>query len=232
MIDEGKALNHLYDEKYVKKQLNEFKALYKEFARNPSSYKRISATRLIPIQASLDQHAESVDCRKGCSYCCNYRVEAYSYEIIALYYHIQAQFKTDLKEQLLSRIQEAANKIAPLDPVSHYKTNIQCPMLLDGVCSVYAVRPMACAAFYSSNSSTCEYQYNNPDDLVTAAAGIPQLNLDTQLEKDIAGFGLDRAKHDNVQYELVTSLLALFDAPSLIKRWKKGRAIFHNRTPG
>lgn len=220
-------LAELYDEDYVRAQLDEFVGLHKAFTGNPSSYRKIVKSRLIPMQEALKRHRDVVDCQKGCSYCCHYRVEAYTFEIVALYYHIQTQFTPEQKGQSLERLRAAAGRIAPLDPISHFQTNIQCPLLVDGTCSVYPVRPSGCAAFYSRDRSVCEYQHQNPHDLDTVGAGIPQLNVDTQVEKDIAQLGLEWSKRDSRQYELVTSLLALFDNPGLIGRWKKGRTVFN-----
>lgn len=100
------------------------------------------------------KRAKSLDCRRGCDYCCHLPVETCRAEASrALEFartHLDAAEFIDLKH----RIREAAVAY-PLPPDQPPAKNPRCPLLKDSACLVYPVRPLACRGWNSTNVSAC-----------------------------------------------------------------------------
>ncbi len=79
---------------------------------------------------------ETLACAKGCSSCCEIHVTipVYPLELVGLYWYLIEKVtgpeRDKLKEQL-----------------KNFKTGKPCPFLLDGICGVHPMRPMACRHF-------------------------------------------------------------------------------------
>lgn len=74
---------------------------------------------------------EKTVCKKGCSFCCSIPVQVTSIEA----YYIAKMTNTKLNK----------NK-------NYDTTDMQCPLLLNDLCSVYKYRPLECRTFFSLDS--------------------------------------------------------------------------------
>jgi len=105
----------------------------------------------------------TIDCKKGCNYCCHQPVYAVSHEIDHLYNYIQNNFTGDKRHALISAAEmlnterEQLNK----DQLMYHKS--ACPLLDDnGACSAYEARPMACRIYLSMSEQSCRLFYEDP----------------------------------------------------------------------
>ena len=206
-------------------EMNAFYKKYKAFRKNITHYQPVVNTNLIPLVNTLANHKDKVACFKGCSWCCHYRVVARTHEIVAIYTYINTKITRNVREQIKAEILETASIIDGISDKEHEQTNIKCPMLQAGKCAIYEVRPSKCAGYCSTSDSDCEQLFN----LTKTMAGsvILDIELQRQNQDDKMDAVLDYEGHDKQQYELVTSLAALFDQPQLISRWRKnGKPIF------
>ena len=75
-------------------------------------------------------------CAKGCSNCCSTHkdIPVYPLEIVGIAWYAAGKIKGRVRETLKARL-ENSKKIG------------SCPFLIEGVCSIHAVRPMACRQF-------------------------------------------------------------------------------------
>lgn len=210
------------------KKMSNFSQRYIELTKNIVKYAKCAEYQLIPINDILDQHRSQLDCKNGCSYCCHYRVDAFTHEIVSIYVHLNMTLKKSSLKTVKNKIEASSNVIEKMTPEQHVRVNTRCPLLVDGKCSVYSVRPTSCAKYYSTSTKACEYLYDNPDEQGSVARPIPELEDSTRLELQVIDAVLVGHEHDNQQYELVTSLKKLFDNPSLIAKWRKsGKPIFN-----
>lgn len=166
-------------------------------------------------------------CRKGCNYCCYYRVVARPYEVLAIVDHVRHSFAPTLRGQVVARAEANAAKIRPMTARQQIATNIQCAFLVDGTCSIYPVRPLACRNFHATDVKGCRSTYEHPEDLEGAPnAFVPDA-------RDIAeGMteGFHGAAHvndlDTAAYELTTAFVEAMGNPSCMKRFRKGKRVF------
>lgn len=104
-----------------------------------------------------------VDCHKGCAWCCHQAVFANSYEVHYLGDYLKKNFSLTEQQQITRRASGKnlhTNAMSEQEVLS-YKS--PCPLLIDGACSAYQARPMACRIYLSMNVATCREFYEHPD---------------------------------------------------------------------
>jgi Fe-S-cluster containining protein len=86
-----------------------------------------------------------VSCRKGCSFCCHYNVDVNSGEAMVIVDYCR-QNGIDIDRGYLEQQALLKRNEVPLHP-----THSRCIFLKDGLCSIYAVRPISCRKYYVTN---------------------------------------------------------------------------------
>ena len=165
-------------------------------------------------------------CRAGCAFCCHLRVLCTAPEVFAVIDWMGEQASTDAFEQFRQRVTATAETLRGLDPGTILQTNLACPNLIDGRCSVYAARPLSCRAYHSLSREACEASFNDPEN---PDLGHPQLTALARVhEGGLAGLieALDQAGLDSRQYELVTALDEALKDPGARARFQNGERAF------
>lgn len=171
----------------------------------------------------------ATECRAGCIHCCYLRVVAFPHEIIAIYFFLK---RTQTKEQLHKVSGEIAKQYKVIQPLSeneHFTTNIECPLLMNGRCSVYPVRPIACSGYHSISEAHCRDSNEHPEIMGVENGGIPMVHSvkeQQSIQHTIATEVIQSERDDVEQYELIRGLHSIFNNPSLIQRWVNGRSFF------
>lgn len=111
-----------------------------------------------------EKQGVSIDCKKGCAWCCTQAVFANSYEIHYLGRFIEKNFSKAEQEQIIRKAKSKNDKTEKLNDsdVLHFKAD--CPLLKNGICSAYSARPMACRIYLSQKVNTCLDFYQKPED--------------------------------------------------------------------
>lgn len=158
-------------------------------------------------------------CCEGCGICCSLRVDVFAHEVFLLARHIGRQFSAGEIEALLARLEMHAQEVLPMTPFEHATTNVRCPLLAEGRCTVYAARPHSCRRHHSQDLATCQYTYDHPTDLESPAAhdrelyraltGAMQQNIDVYFQLG----------YDTTIYELGTALREALVDPASWQRW-------------
>ncbi len=110
------------------------------------------------------QHNQPVHCKKGCEYCCYQPVFVLDYEMQFLNSFIKENFTEKSQKEIRERANKNRLKLAVLDKTQILNSKQPCPLLENGVCSVYEARPMACRIYLSTDVDTCIVFYDNPED--------------------------------------------------------------------
>lgn len=105
-------------------------------------------------------------CKRGCCYCCRYHIVTNIAEAHTLVQYIKRRFSTDQIVELRRRTEywhawdnsrpgrHPVPSVAP--PIDLFRDDPFCPLLVDGACSVYPVRPVACRThFVHSHPRLC-----------------------------------------------------------------------------
>lgn len=119
------------------------------------------ADRLVVQYEAAQSLPEPIVCRPGCPYCCANQVELLPPEALLLGDYVARHFSPAEQRELLAGI--AANlglragktkpELAPLRP------KLLCPLLREGSCSVYPVRPLFCRAHHSLAVEQCRREF-------------------------------------------------------------------------
>jgi Fe-S-cluster containining protein len=198
----------------------------------------------VALAGKLDRHLDAtlayarqslgapIACRAGCSYCCHVRVDVLAHEAIALVRYLKSQIPEEQARAIAARVAANADRLATMTPDQHNAARVQCAFLVSGRCSVYPVRPLACAGFHSLDVGKCERAYNDPADLTDP---IPMVGEVKEIETATAA-GVRQAlrglKLDDQPMELHTAVAALLREPGLIGRWRAGRSLLKKVRPG
>jgi hypothetical protein len=115
-------------------------------------------------------HAETgivPSCKLGCCHCCRYRIVMNIAEVATLAQYVKREFSPEQREALRRRTRQwhewddslrgrcPSEDTAEQTASSHYDPC--CPLLINGACSAYVVRPVVCRAhFVSSHPLSCQ----------------------------------------------------------------------------
>ncbi len=111
-------------------------------------------------------------CRPGCFQCCGQHIPINIAEAKALTHYIKQEFSQNQIEDLRIRTQEwhEWDEARPVRPQSRKKgrqtpfyTHHYCPMLVEGVCSAYPMRPVICRRHLVSSDPLACRPYYNPE---------------------------------------------------------------------
>ncbi len=104
-------------------------------------------------------------CQSGCDHCCRYHIVMNIAEAQALAHYIRREFSAEQIDELRLRTHQwhewDNSQPGRPSPIITEQTNLSnydpgCPLLVNGTCSVYPVRPVVCRAhFVSSHPRYC-----------------------------------------------------------------------------
>lgn len=197
------------------------KSLYKAICANKNKVFAINAIR--QVHQKIDALASRVqkkpgvrfDCRPGCNYCCSLRVEVTSPEVFLIARHLSKMDKNSISV-LMDKLKAHSVRAKGLEMSDYY---LQCPLLTDGMCSVYEFRPSMCRKFFSLDIEKCKDPKESvPEDM--------EMYLTTGSITSGASNAYARAKFPDGIYELGQALLVALTDTKAEDRWFKGEDVF------
>ena len=105
------------------------------------------------------QKGHHIACRNGCNFCCYIAVSATIVEIDLIASYVRSNWPAAAIEALMARI-ESTYRMTVDDRLAK---RTPCPFLVEGSCSIYAVRPFACRRQISIDASLCEKALDGDD---------------------------------------------------------------------
>ena len=158
-------------------------------------------------------------CAAGCSWCCHLMLIVDAPTVL--------QVAATVSTWPPLRLAEVKSKIAAYR-ADNYAVNTvprpPCPLLVDGKCSVYQIRPLVCRAHNSTDVTPCRLRYGGLDAAIEGE--LAPLEAKVAVEDGLAsalktlrldhGFGL----------EFTTALGIALDDPDATRRWVSGEDIF------
>ena len=118
--------------------------------------------------------------------------------------------------------------VAGLDERQRLARRVSCPLLLEGACSAYEVRPLTCRALLSRSASLCERQFEGgtmaDKSALVPSPVTPRLLSASLINGQIAALrDLGLASH---QVELISALATIEREPTLCLRWLSREDVF------
>ncbi len=153
-------------------------------------------------------------CMKGCYFCCRQEVPVVIPEAHALGQYIKRYFsdhqKNELRKRMFDWFQWGKNELSkhgntPEDEMeAFYSYGPYCPLLVDGKCATYPVRPVVCRIHYVSSSPDSCRSYTDAQSAQEEPTGLVAISYAVQpfamlIRESIEGTG--------VNYDDVTLLL-------------------------
>lgn len=156
---------------------------------------------------------ERVECRRGCTFCCHVSVSVTPFEAIRI---AAAMRRGAIPDRSAAVTGGEAGSRTP------------CPLLVDGACSAYAIRPFACRALFSSSAQLCELGFASEGG-ATAAVHVPSLDWPRFLATGYIT-GQIAAMRDlgltSHLVELKSALAVLIKDETSVVRWLNGETVF------
>jgi hypothetical protein len=159
------------------------------------------------LAAGAEHRAEMarVECRRGCAFCCHVDVTVTPLEAIRLSQHARAAGRA-------VPATEASARYAP------------CPLLEDGACTVYAMRPFACRSLFSPDATACEAGFAGEGRVFVPSLAWPRFLASAYITGEIGALEDLRLAGHLVELRRALALL-LADATAL-PRWLRGADVF------
>lgn len=170
----------------------------------------------------------SVACKSGCFYCCHLKVDVLPQDIFPIVDYMRKNFSPEKQEAVIQKARENWKKIEPMTLKEHFAANLPCPLLENGTCSVYSVRPAACRIDHSRSVESCKKSYENPhlpeEELPNDY--IPQIRMAQSLAWDGIKAALQAHGYDSNAYDLNGALVEAYTNPKSEKRWGDKKTAF------
>jgi Fe-S-cluster containining protein len=169
-------------------------------------------------------------CREGCTWCCHQRVGASAAEVLRAVRYLRETLPAEEVKAVRARAAEVVARRAALPPGARGKAVLPCPLLADGRCLAYPVRPLTCRGFNSSDAERCR-EALAPGGRRDVPSYGPQQRFYTFVLDGLRA-GLAEARLDGELLELAAALVAALDDPAAEARWLAGEGVFRGARLG
>jgi Fe-S-cluster containining protein len=105
----------------------------------------------------------TVDCTKGCAWCCHQPVFANNFELQYLTNHIRLHFPPEKVSEIMERAKAKNSRVASLNKKQMLNHKSPCPLLENDACLAYKARPMACRIYLATQVDTCVLFFKHPE---------------------------------------------------------------------
>ncbi len=114
-----------------------------------------------------EEYRPALQCREGCSYCCcKPGVLITVPELLRILSTVESRFDGDARRALADRARRYASQIAGRSFDEPTNESVPCPLLVEGRCSVYTVRPLVCRGYNSTSVDACRAAHADTRHLV------------------------------------------------------------------
>jgi Fe-S-cluster containining protein len=178
------------------------------------------------LATTIEGHKVPIACSRGCSYCCNLRVQVQPYEAFTLAAWLKRNFEAKRLAEVVARLKANVERTRELGEERRKRTNIPCALLgPDGACTAYEARPAQCRRYHSMDVTPCRAFHDSHDETIEAAMhSAVAHNADviiTQGRHAVRAAGLDDASAD-----MNEALLEALENPKAWRRWRDGKKPF------
>jgi len=114
-----------------------------------------------------EEYRPRLECKEGCWYCCCKPGVLISVpELLRILSHVRSTFDDAARTALSNRARQYVASIEGRSFDDSTNASVPCPLLADGRCSVYEVRPLVCRGYNSTSVDACRKAHEDADELV------------------------------------------------------------------
>jgi hypothetical protein len=176
------------------------------------------------VESTIARRSKTVTvaCKRGCSYCCSSVVAVTAPEVLRIARWLRRNAASQPRlasDAVTDRCEERAG--LSLSDLMQQRPN--CPLLIDGACGVYTVRPINCRQLLSSSMEACRADFEG------IATNVPFVAEAQQKGAHIRALllgAIDAAQRNTASYELAQSLAIALKHPDAEQRWLSGDDVF------
>lgn len=169
-------------------------------------------------------------CRAGCAFCCHqFEVHASALEVLRIADHVQKTFDEPRRAALQTRLDDIDAKRADV-PLAQWAFHPQpCPLLEDGRCGIYPVRPLVCRSVTSFDVDACKTRGERPGGAVVIPVHA-MIQVVARAAKTIFLRASEEAPGGGGMLDLARGLKVALALPDAARRWIRGERIFDRAT--
>lgn len=176
---------------------------------------------------SFDPKALScLDCQSGCDYCCYPPVSAAVPEVANIVAYIFSQLPEAEQQRLTEKVAQVYAQVNLMTGQERASSNVACPYLNQGKCSIYPVRPLSCRGFNSTSKGACQKVFEDTNKDQAIPAFVPLLASAQGLKEGMLA-GLSQAQLKTPLVDLVrASHKLLHELDDNLVAWLEGADVF------
>ncbi len=168
-----------------------------------------------------------VACDKGCNWCCYQLVRVSAPEAFRIARHLASDEMAASREAIVGRLRQLDKATRGMSSESRARIPKPCAFLgADGRCSVYAVRPLACAEFTSYDEAVCKRAKRvGPEKSAAVHEKARMLAYFAVQEGMLNGLGKALPEVDTRGLELTAAMVTILDQPDAEAAWLAGQPV-------
>lgn len=175
------------------------------------------------------RHPDSppVACTEGCYWCCYQAVPVTAPEAFRISKFLATELGSEGRAKAEANLSKLDKRTRGLTPKARAKLRVPCAFLQDGRCTVYAVRPLACAEFTSFNVQDCKRGQRigfKPGSVIHEKARMVVFHA---VQKGLTqGLRESLPTADTSPLELTAAVVCALNATQAAEEWLAGGKIF------
>jgi hypothetical protein len=165
----------------------------------------------------------SLACKRGCAHCCHRPVGTSAPTVL----RIAAALRETLSEPEFARV---LARVVALDDKTHgaewtptERPPFPCAFLVDGACSIYALRPFVCRGWNSADAEACRRALGQ--DSVEMRFDLFQRTTFSGVERGLQA-ALESSGLDATDLELTAAIRVAMENSDACERWLAGEPVF------
>jgi Fe-S-cluster containining protein len=163
-------------------------------------------------------------CARGCAYCCHLKVIATPPEVIAITTRLRERLSREALAAVRARVVETDRKTHGLSSGERARSRLACPLLVDGECVAYDVRPASCRVANSFDPGACKRAFESDEEISIPQDAEPRSWADAL--RGAAASSAFEAKLDPRMLELVAALKIGLEQSDAPVAWARGNPVF------
>ena len=178
------------------------------------------------MQTAAEQHPPRppLACREGCAWCCHKVVGTAAPEVLRIVQFLHEHLSPEDVSATRDRAVRLDEQRRSLQHDTWAADRLPCPLLVNGRCSVYPVRPLTCRGYNSSDARRCELSVTSRSHVSVPRSEV-QHRLGTFVLDGLRS-GLAEARLAGDRLELTAALRIALTVPDAADRWLRGEAVF------